>query len=62
METQATQVEKAVDVGGGMNLCFSAEGDPAGPALVLIAGLLQQLNVWPAELREGWRGSPRRPW
>ena len=52
-EMQAARVEETVDVGGGMRLCFSAEGDPAAPALVLIGGLGQQLNVWPAELREG---------
>lgn len=43
--------EQIVDVGGGMRLCFVAEGDPAGEPLLLLAGLGQQLNVWPAELR-----------
>jgi pimeloyl-ACP methyl ester carboxylesterase len=43
--------EQMVDVGGGMQLCFVAEGDPAGTPLLLIAGLGQQLNVWPQELR-----------
>jgi pimeloyl-ACP methyl ester carboxylesterase len=52
-QTEAARVEETVDVGGGMRLCFSTEGDPAGPALLLIAGLGQQLNVWPAEFREG---------
>jgi pimeloyl-ACP methyl ester carboxylesterase len=46
-------VEQVVDVGGGMELCFVAEGDPAGPPLLLLAGLGQQLNVWPVELRDG---------
>jgi pimeloyl-ACP methyl ester carboxylesterase len=46
-------VEQLVDVGGGMELCFVAEGDPAGTPLLLLAGLGQQLNVWPAELRDG---------
>ena len=45
-------VEQMVDVGGGMQLCFVAEGDPAGVPLLLIAGLGQQLNVWPQELRD----------
>jgi pimeloyl-ACP methyl ester carboxylesterase len=36
-----------------MRLCFVAEGDPAGEPLLLLAGLGQQLNVWPAELRDG---------
>jgi pimeloyl-ACP methyl ester carboxylesterase len=46
-----TPTEQIVDVGGGMRLCFVAEGDPAGEPLLLLAGLGQQLNVWPAELR-----------
>jgi pimeloyl-ACP methyl ester carboxylesterase len=49
----AKRVEEVVDVGGGMELCFVAEGDPAGAPLLLLAGLGQQLNVWPAELRDG---------
>ena len=52
-QMEAARVEESVDVGGGMSLCFSTEGDPAGPPLILIAGLGQQLNVWPAALREG---------
>lgn len=52
VETRAP-VEAMVDVGGGMELCFVAEGDPAGVPLLLLAGLGQQLNVWPVELREG---------
>jgi pimeloyl-ACP methyl ester carboxylesterase len=51
-EATAALVEEVVDVGGGMQLCFVAEGDPAGPPLLLLAGLGQQLNVWPAQLRE----------
>jgi pimeloyl-ACP methyl ester carboxylesterase len=49
----AAPVEEMVDVGGGMQLCFAAEGDPAGEPLLLLAGLGQQLNVWPVELRDG---------
>jgi pimeloyl-ACP methyl ester carboxylesterase len=49
----AAPTEQTVDVGGGMRLCFVAEGDPAGEPLLLLAGLGQQLNVWPAELRTG---------
>src|ERR1700748_2825408 len=51
-ETEA-RVEQVVDVGSGMELCFVAEGDPAGTPLLLLAGLGQQLNVWPGELRDG---------
>jgi pimeloyl-ACP methyl ester carboxylesterase len=46
-------VEDVVEVGGGMTICFAAEGDPKGPPLLLLAGLGQQLNVWPEELRRG---------
>jgi pimeloyl-ACP methyl ester carboxylesterase len=49
----AAPTEEMVDVGGGMQLCFVAEGDPSGEPLLLLAGLGQQLNVWPAELRDG---------
>jgi pimeloyl-ACP methyl ester carboxylesterase len=52
-EARTAPVEEMVDVGGGMQLCFAAEGDPAGPPLLLLAGLGQQLNVWPVELRDG---------
>jgi pimeloyl-ACP methyl ester carboxylesterase len=52
-QMEAARVEETVDVGGGMHLCFSTEGDPAGPPLILIAGLGQQMNVWPAALRDG---------
>ncbi len=49
----AVEVEQLVEVGDGMRLCYRAAGDPADPALLLIAGLGQQLNVWPAALVEG---------
>jgi pimeloyl-ACP methyl ester carboxylesterase len=52
-EAAAAATEEMVDVGGGMQLCFVAEGDPSGKPLLLLAGLGQQLNVWPAELRDG---------
>jgi pimeloyl-ACP methyl ester carboxylesterase len=40
--------ERVVRVGGGIELCFRVDGDPADPVMLLIAGLGQQLNVWPA--------------
>jgi pimeloyl-ACP methyl ester carboxylesterase len=52
-EIGVAATEDMVDVGGGMRLCFVAEGDPTGEPLLLLAGLGQQLNVWPAELRDG---------
>jgi pimeloyl-ACP methyl ester carboxylesterase len=52
-EAKAPAVEEMVDVGGGMELCVVAEGDPADVPLLLLAGLGQQLNVWPAQLRDG---------
>jgi pimeloyl-ACP methyl ester carboxylesterase len=52
-EVGAAGAEHLVEVGGGMRICFTAEGDPDGPPLLLLAGLGQQLNVWPVELRAG---------
>jgi pimeloyl-ACP methyl ester carboxylesterase len=51
-EAAGAPTEQTVDVGGGMRLCFVAEGDPTGEPLLLLPGLGQQLNVWPTELRE----------
>lgn len=42
--------EQVISVGRGIELCHDAFGDPADPALVLIAGLGQQKHTWPAEL------------
>ena len=39
--------ERMVLAGRDMKLCCRVDGDPAQPAIVLIAGLAQQLNVWP---------------
>jgi pimeloyl-ACP methyl ester carboxylesterase len=52
--------ERVVDVGRGIELCCCVDGDPADPAILLIAGLGQQLNVWPAAfldalVAEGYR-------
>lgn len=52
--------ERLVDVGGGIELCCRVDGDPVDPAILLIAGLGQQLNVWPASFvdaltAEGYR-------
>jgi pimeloyl-ACP methyl ester carboxylesterase len=52
----AREVEELVDVGGGMQLCHLSEGDPADPTILLLAGLGQQLNVWPRELLDGLLG------
>jgi pimeloyl-ACP methyl ester carboxylesterase len=54
------QRERVVGVGGGIELCFRVDGDPADPVMLLIAGLGQQLNVWPASfvellMTEGYR-------
>ncbi|MCP9272865.1 alpha/beta fold hydrolase [Mycolicibacterium arenosum] len=42
--------ERVSPVGRGIDLCHDAFGDPADPALVLIAGLGQQKHTWPADL------------
>ncbi|HEU4658471.1 MAG TPA: alpha/beta fold hydrolase [Capillimicrobium sp.] len=48
-EAAAAQAgEEIVDVGRGVSLCWRRAGDPADPAVLLIAGLGQQLNAWPA--------------
>jgi pimeloyl-ACP methyl ester carboxylesterase len=45
--------EEAIDVGGGMEICFRSAGDPDAATVLLIAGLGQQLGVWPPELIDG---------
>jgi pimeloyl-ACP methyl ester carboxylesterase len=45
--------EQLTPVGRGIELCHDAFGDPADPALVLIAGLGQQKHTWPAEFAAG---------
>ncbi|HEY2478426.1 MAG TPA: alpha/beta hydrolase [Solirubrobacterales bacterium] len=47
---ESSSVERIVDVGHGMTICFRDEGDPSGPPVLMLAGLGQQLNVWPGEL------------
>jgi pimeloyl-ACP methyl ester carboxylesterase len=42
-----TPQDRTVDVGRGVTLTHQAFGDPADPALVLVAGLGQQLLAWP---------------
>jgi pimeloyl-ACP methyl ester carboxylesterase len=48
--------ERLVDVGRGIELCCRVDGDPADPATLLIAGLGQQLNVWPAPFVKALEG------
>jgi pimeloyl-ACP methyl ester carboxylesterase len=40
--------ERLVDSGRGIELCGRIDGDPTAPVMLLVAGLGQQLNVWPA--------------
>ena len=47
------QTERLIDVGRGVQLCVRIDGDRGAPALVLVAGLGQQLNVWPRRLVDG---------
>jgi pimeloyl-ACP methyl ester carboxylesterase len=52
--------ERLIDVGRGIELCCTIDGDRSDPVMVLIAGLGQQLNVWPARfagalVAEGYR-------
>lgn len=43
-----TTAERFVDAPTGMRICWRACGDPAAEPLLLITGLGQQLNSWPA--------------
>jgi pimeloyl-ACP methyl ester carboxylesterase len=52
--------ERLIDVGRGIELCCRVGGDPDHPVILLIAGLAQQLNAWPARfvdalVAEGYR-------
>jgi hypothetical protein len=51
--TEDGPLEQLTAVGGGVELCCRVEGDPADPVILLIAGLGQQLNVWPTGFVEG---------
>ena len=44
-----TATEAVVDVGRGIELCYDGFGDPADPAVLLVAGLGQQKHTWPEE-------------
>ncbi|SNT59870.1 Pimeloyl-ACP methyl ester carboxylesterase [Asanoa hainanensis] len=44
--------ERFADVGRGISLCYTETGDPAGPPLVLVAGLGMQLLSWPPGFRD----------
>jgi pimeloyl-ACP methyl ester carboxylesterase len=39
--------EQLLDAGRGVQLCWTAAGDPADPSLLLVGGLGQQLVAWP---------------
>lgn len=45
-----TPPEQLLDVGGEITLCAQSFGDRSDPTLLVISGLGQQLNAWPAEL------------
>lgn len=44
----APTCERQVQVSDEIELCYRVEGDPDAAPILLIAGLGQQLNVWPA--------------
>ena len=52
---ETSGVERIVDVGHGMTICCRDEGDPSGPPVLLVAGLGQQLNVWPSAFLDALR-------
>ena len=41
--------QRLVDVGGGTRLCVETFGDPADPALLLIAGISSSMDAWEDE-------------
>ncbi|MGH2937830.1 MAG: alpha/beta fold hydrolase [Solirubrobacterales bacterium] len=43
-------------VAAGIDLCCRVDGDAGRPAILLVAGLGQQLNEWPPELVDGLLG------
>ncbi len=45
--TDHDECEQLLDVGRGIELCCRVQGDRTDPTMLLIAGLGQQLNVWP---------------
>ncbi|QKE84498.1 alpha/beta hydrolase [Arthrobacter sp. NEB 688] len=45
--------EQLVDVPGGLRICAVDEGPAGAPAVLLVAGLAQQLHSWPAPFVEG---------
>jgi pimeloyl-ACP methyl ester carboxylesterase len=50
---EADRREGMARVSRDLELCYRLDGDPRDPAVVLIAGLGQQLNEWPPELVVG---------
>jgi pimeloyl-ACP methyl ester carboxylesterase len=52
--------EQLQDVGRGVQLCWTAAGDPADPPLLLVCGLGQQLVTWPPQLIDGLVGAGLR--
>ena len=53
LRAAATDRERMIRVARDVELCCRVEGDPDRPAVLLIAGLGQQLNEWPATLVDG---------
>ncbi|MGW0815866.1 alpha/beta fold hydrolase [Streptomyces viridiviolaceus] len=45
--------DQFADLRGGIRICYRTDGDPTGEPLVLIAGLNQQLTVWPQRFVDG---------
>jgi pimeloyl-ACP methyl ester carboxylesterase len=48
MTALSDQRERLIDVGRGIELCCRVDGEQSDPVVLLIAGLGQQLNAWPA--------------
>ncbi|HET9075122.1 MAG TPA: alpha/beta hydrolase [Solirubrobacteraceae bacterium] len=48
----STDLDQFADTPAGLRICFRTEGDPDAPAILLLAGLGQQLISWPVDLVE----------
>lgn len=60
MSATRESADQFAEVGDGLRICYRLDGDPDGEPLVLVAGLGQQLTVWPQPLvdalvAEGYR-------
>lgn len=56
MSSTPQSTDRFAELSNGLRICYRTDGDPAGEPVVLVAGLGQQLTVWPSELVEALVG------